>query len=140
MEIQKPSRRRRHYPEEFKRAVIEACCEPGGSVAGLALTNGVNANQVQQRMRKRGIEQPTRRRPMPVIEATPALGEIQIEVLWLSTRPLNMRAGTETILAQIVRIFSATQPHRAYLFANCRSTRLKVLRHDGYASGWPTDD
>jgi len=42
MEIQKPSRRRRHHPEEFKLAVIEACCEPGASVAGVAMANGVN--------------------------------------------------------------------------------------------------
>lgn len=71
MEIQKPSRRRRYHPEEFKQAVIEACCESGASVAGTALTNGVNANQVRRWMRERGIEPPTRRVPMPVIEAAP---------------------------------------------------------------------
>jgi transposase len=61
MEIQKPSRRRRHHPEEFKLAVIEACCEPGASVAGIAMANGVNANQVRRWMRERGIEPPTRK-------------------------------------------------------------------------------
>ena len=94
MEIQKPSRRRRHHPEEFKQAVIEACCEPGASVAGIAMANGVNANQVRRWMRERGIEPPTRRVAMPVLEATPApafvplpiapatptLGDIRIEV------------------------------------------------------------
>ena len=94
MEIQKPSRRRRHHPEEFKLAVIEACCEPGASVAGVAMANGVNANQVRRWMRERGIEPPTRRVAMPVLEATPApafvqlpmaptmpiLGDIRIEV------------------------------------------------------------
>ncbi|MBK7646038.1 MAG: transposase [Betaproteobacteria bacterium] len=96
MEIQKPSRRRRHHPEEFKQAVIEACCEPGASVAGIAMANGVNANQVRRWMRERGIEPPTRRLPMPVLEtapaiapafvplpiapATPTLGDIRIEV------------------------------------------------------------
>ena len=94
MEIQKPSRRRRHHPEEFKLAVIEACCEPGASVAGIAMANGVNANQVRRWMRERGIEPPTRRVAMPVLEATPApafvqlpmaptmpiLGDIRIEV------------------------------------------------------------
>ena len=58
MEVQQPCRRRWHHPEEFKRAVIEACCEPGGSVAGVALANGVNANQVRRWMRERGIEPP----------------------------------------------------------------------------------
>ena len=94
MEIQKPSRRRRHHPEEFKLAVIEACCEPGASVAGIAMANSVNANQVRRWMRERGIEPPTRRIATPVLEATPApafvqlpmapamptLGDIRIEV------------------------------------------------------------
>lgn len=94
MEIKKPSRRRRHHPEEFKLAVIEACCEPGASVAGIAMANGVNANQVRRWMSERGIEPPTRRVAMPVLEATPApafvqlpmapamptLGDIRIEV------------------------------------------------------------
>lgn len=71
MEIQKPSRRRRHHPEEFKQAVIEACCEPGASVAGIALANCVNANQVRRWMRERGIEPPTRRLLAPLLEAEP---------------------------------------------------------------------
>ena len=64
MEIQKPMRRRRHHPEEFKLAVIAACCEPGASVAGIAMANGVNANQVRRWMRERGISAPTQ--PSPV--------------------------------------------------------------------------
>ena len=72
MEIQKPSRRRRHHPEEFKLAVIEACCEPGASVAGIAMANGVNANQVRRWMRERGIEVPKRRMLMPVAHSDPA--------------------------------------------------------------------
>jgi transposase len=73
MEIQKPSWRRRHDPEEFKRTVIEACCEPGASVAGIAMANGVNANQVRRWLRERSIEPPTRRLPTPLIEAAPAM-------------------------------------------------------------------
>ena len=80
MEIQKPSRRRRHHPEEFKQAVIEACCEPGASVAGIAMANGVNANQVRRWMRERGIEPPTRRVAMPVLEATPAPAFVQLPI------------------------------------------------------------
>ncbi len=71
MEIHKPSRHRRYHPEEFKQAVIEACCELDASVAGIAMANGVNANQVRRWMRERGIEPPTRRVPMPVIESAP---------------------------------------------------------------------
>ena len=78
MEIQNPSRRRRHHPEEFKLAVIKACCEPGASVAGIAMANSVNANQVRRWMRERGIEPPTRRVAMPVLEATPAPAFVQL--------------------------------------------------------------
>lgn len=56
---------------------------------------------------------------------------IRVDALWLSTRPLDMRAGTETILAQVVRIFGEAKPHHAYLFANQRGNRLKALVHDG---------
>jgi transposase len=95
MEIQKPSRRRRYHPEAFKQAVIEACCEPGASVAGIALANGVNANQVRRWMRERSIEPPTRLVPMSALDAAPAAtpafvqlpiapvvasGEIRIEI------------------------------------------------------------
>lgn len=80
MEIQKPNRRRRYHPEEFKQAVIEACCEPGASVAGIALANGVNANQAQRWMRERGIEPPTRRVPMPVIEAAPGMAPAFVQL------------------------------------------------------------
>jgi transposase len=80
MEIQKPSRRRRHHPEEFKLALIEACCEPGASVAGIAMANGVHANQVRRWMRERGVEPPTRRVATPVLEATPAAVFVQLPV------------------------------------------------------------
>ena len=61
MEVKKPSRCRRTHQEEFKQADIEACCEPGASVAGIALANGVNANQVRRWMREREIKPPSRR-------------------------------------------------------------------------------
>ena len=42
-----------------------------------------------------------------------------------------MRAGTEAALARVVRVFGAAHPHHAYLFANRRANRIKVLVHDG---------
>ena len=72
MEIHKPRRRRRYHPEKFKLAVLEACCEPGASVAGIALANGVNANQVRRWMRERGIEIPKRRMLAPAAQPVPA--------------------------------------------------------------------
>ena len=57
---------------------------------------------------------------------------IRIDAVWLASEPLDMRAGTDTALARVVAVFGAAQPHHAYLFANKRANRLKVLVHDGF--------
>jgi transposase len=56
---------------------------------------------------------------------------IRIDALWLATEPLDMRAGTQSALARVVAVFGAARPHHAYLFANRRANRMKVLVHDG---------
>jgi transposase len=56
---------------------------------------------------------------------------IRIDAVWLAAKPMDMRAGTETALARVVQVFGAARPHHAYLFANKRATRMKVLVHDG---------
>lgn len=57
---------------------------------------------------------------------------IRIDVFWLATEPLDMRAGTDTILVCVVKVFGAARPHHACLFANKNSTRMKVLVYDGF--------
>jgi transposase len=57
---------------------------------------------------------------------------IRIDAMWLAAEPVDMRAGTERLLAQVVAVFGAAQAHHAYLFANARGTRLKLLVHDGF--------
>lgn len=56
---------------------------------------------------------------------------IRIDAVWLAVEPLDMRAGTDSALARVVAVFGAARPHHAYLFANRRATRMKVLVHDG---------
>jgi transposase len=56
---------------------------------------------------------------------------IRTDAIWMSIVPVDMRAGTDTLLARIVVVFGAAHPHHAYLFANARGTRMKVLVHDG---------
>jgi transposase len=56
---------------------------------------------------------------------------IRIDAVWLAVQPLDMRAGTESALARVVNVFGAARPHHAYLFANRRANRMKVLVHDG---------
>ena len=63
--------------------------------------------------------------------AARVLAVIRIDAVWLSTVPLDMRAGTDTALARVVGVFGAAHPHTAYLFANRRANRMKVLVHDG---------
>lgn len=56
---------------------------------------------------------------------------IRVDALWLSVEALDMRAGMESILARVVQVFGSAHPHHAYVFANRRATRIKVLVHDG---------
>jgi transposase len=56
---------------------------------------------------------------------------IKVESVWLAVEPLDMRSGTEAALARVVHVFGAARPHHAYLFANRRANRMKVLVHDG---------
>lgn len=76
---------------------------------------------------------------------------IRVDAVWLAAQPLDMRVGTEAALARVVAVFGAAHPHHAYLFANRRANRMKVLVHDGIGvwlaarrlnAGkfvWPTD-
>jgi transposase len=56
---------------------------------------------------------------------------IRADAVWMSVVPTDMRAGTDTLLARIVMVFGEARPHHAYLFANQRATRMKLLVHDG---------
>ena len=62
---------------------------------------------------------------------------IRIDAVWLSTVPLDMRAGTDTALARVVGVFGSAHPHTAYLFANRRANRIeKCWCMTALASGW----
>ena len=56
---------------------------------------------------------------------------IRVDAVWLACEPLDMRAGTESALARVVKVFGEARPHHAYLFANRRANRMTVLVHDG---------
>jgi transposase len=57
---------------------------------------------------------------------------IRIDALWLCTQPLDMRAGAERLMAQVVHALGSARAHHGYLFANARTTRIKLLVHDGF--------
>jgi len=94
MGIEKPRRRKRTHSKEFKEELVRACGEPGISVAGIALANGVNANLLRKWMLARGVTAPSLRRPaepnepaaptpefLPVAiqQTEPSVPEIRIE-------------------------------------------------------------
>ena len=56
---------------------------------------------------------------------------IRIDAAWLAVEPLDMRVGTDSALARVVKVFGSAHPHHAYLFVNRRANRLKLLIHDG---------
>lgn len=56
---------------------------------------------------------------------------IPINQIWLSTSAMDMRSGSNKLLAHIIKQHQGIRPHCAYLFYNKKGTRLKVLIHDG---------
>jgi len=56
---------------------------------------------------------------------------IRVDAIWLATEPMDMRAGPDTALARVIQVFGMARPHHAYLFANKRGNRVKILLHDG---------
>ena len=57
---------------------------------------------------------------------------IRIEAVWLALGASDLRGGIDKLLAQVVRGFAlGAQAHHAYVFANRRADRLKVLVFDG---------
>ena len=57
---------------------------------------------------------------------------IRIDAMWLAVEPVDMRAGVERLLARVVQVFGAARVHNGYLFTNARSSRIKLLVHDGF--------
>jgi len=56
---------------------------------------------------------------------------IRVGAVWMAVEPLDMRAGRQSALTRVVNVFGAARSHHAYLFANRRANRMKVLVHDG---------
>lgn len=54
-------RQRRTHSEEFKAHVVEACGQPGVSMAAVALANGLNANLLRRWVVARGGVRPAKR-------------------------------------------------------------------------------
>ncbi|WP_109478945.1 transposase [Paraburkholderia sp. C35] len=116
-----PERRRQRYSEEFKARVVATCQGVGVSVAAVALEHRLNANllrrwidQAEGRLPRRPLGRPPATPPslpafVPVALTTPSpqSSEIRIDEAWLAVDPLDMRAGFDTALARVVKVFGA---------------------------------
>ena len=57
---------------------------------------------------------------------------IRIDAIWLALGASDLRGGIDKLLALVVHGFAlGAQAHHAYVFANRRADRLKVLVYDG---------
>src|SRR5947207_581959 len=56
---------------------------------------------------------------------------IRIDAIWLALGASDLRGGIDRLLAQVLRHFDSARVHHAYVFANRRADRLKVLVYDG---------
>ncbi len=57
---------------------------------------------------------------------------IRIDTIWLALGASDLRGGIDRLLAMVVHGFAlGAQAHHAYVFANRRADRLKVLVYDG---------
>ena len=78
---------------------------------------------------------------------------IRIDEVWLALGASDLRGGIDKLLALVVHGFAlGAQAHHAYVFANRRADRLKVLVYDGAGMGlctrrlqaggfaWPRED
>ena len=50
---------------------------------------------------------------------------IRIDALWLATTPIDMRMGTERLLARVVQVFGAAQAHHGYPCSNPKNQSAK---------------
>lgn len=55
------------------------------------------------------------------------------DALWLCAMLVDMRLGTERLLAHVVHALGSVHAHHGHMSANARATRIKTLVHDGFA-------
>lgn len=97
-------RARRAYSAEFKSQIVKACCEPGVSVAGVALANGLNANMVRRWLREQSVRPESRHAAVPSASTAPLLPPREFVPVAVETvRPtmpdirIEVRRGAATV-------------------------------------------
>jgi transposase len=63
--MEQAKRQRRRHGPQLKRQILDACAQPGASVAAVALAHGINANLVHKWRRAVGAAAPQAPVPRP---------------------------------------------------------------------------
>lgn len=95
--------RRREYSVEFKASVLEQCRQPGASLAGIALSHGINPNMVHRWMR----EERQRQVLADLQQTASAFVPLQLQAsaaTGSSTVPSPQRAGDSGAAAETIHI------------------------------------
>lgn len=118
MQDAKPQSRRRH-DHEFKQQVLAQCAQPGASVAQIALSHGLNANQVHKWRRHAGAAaepaavrefipvtlatSPTAVAPVPDIELDLQRGPLSMRVRWPASESAACADFVRSLLREPLR-------------------------------------
>ena len=77
-----PIRRRRTYPKSLKAQIVAECRQPGASMAGIALSHGINANLVHRWIKQVGEHDgPSLPGFVPLMVSPPASRHIEIKLV-----------------------------------------------------------
>jgi transposase len=118
MGIEKPKRCKRTHSKEFKDELVVACAEPGVSISGIALANGVNPNLLRRWMRERGVTAPhlpQRIEPGTPVMSTSAFVPVMITPLVPPVPDIRIEARRGNAVVQVEWPVSAAGECAAWL-------------------------
>lgn len=123
---------KRRYDRQTKQKLVEACLEPGASIAGLALKHGVNANLLHKWIRlhqRRLASAPVQ--PAPVVTAFVPVVEIDSRKPVIEREAVRAQrhdAGAQTRIRTIASAQLTTQmPNGVTLKFECSGNDVSLL-------------
>lgn len=121
---------KRKFDAEGKRKLVEACLQPGASIAGLALKAGVNANQlhkwIQLRERANAAAATVSVEPLPSA-FVPVVPINEVAPVRTNPEPVNVRRSSHGYEAAK----TATRARLSAQLPNGVTLQLECAAHDG---------
>ena len=94
-------RLRREYSAAFKASVLQQTCQPGASVAGVALSHGLHPNMVHRWLREQRLSRPQVQPPAPAFVALPLAAVLADDHIAQPAAPGLSQSSND---AQVIRI------------------------------------